>query len=87
MRRPRWVDSPRYSTCGSCMLNALDFSTWYTDNFFAPLYLHVAGPDESFHRVYPRKRKGYTVRLAAEANRLRWIYDKAKPAPGGGEEK
>jgi hypothetical protein len=75
-RTYRWlrVDNPRNSTCASWRLGRLDWSEWWTDRLAAPLYLHVAGPDDTSHRVFPRERLG-AVRLGMKAGRLYWIAE------------
>jgi hypothetical protein len=70
---PLWVDSPRNSDCG-ISLRRLDFSRWYTDTSFGNFYLHVAGPDDSWHRVYCRSLHE-PPRLGMRDGRLYWIVD------------
>lgn len=46
------VDDKKNSECGSASLRTLDFTKWWTDSSFGTFYLHVAGPEETWHRVY-----------------------------------
>ena len=48
----RKVNAEGNSTCGSANLSDLDFNNWFTDTSFEQHYIHVAGPDKSWHRVY-----------------------------------
>lgn len=67
------VTSPRNSVCGSARLADLDWSEWWTDNWGVPgvLYLFVAGPDGSAHRVYCKHTE--TPRLAMRGGKLYWL--------------
>lgn len=66
------VTSTRNSMC-SVPLSSLDWSRWWTDGIGGELYLHVAGPDETWHRV--RCRHSDTPRLRCEGGRLWWLVD------------
>ncbi len=51
------VESPRNSECGSERMSRLDFSTWWLDpGIGGGPYLKVAGPDDTVHRVFCRRR-------------------------------
>lgn len=81
----RLVASDRNSYCGSARLRDLDWSQWWTDGWIHTgrsgrviplLYLHVAGPDGSWHRVGPMRRKGEVeawVRLEFSKGKLYWL--------------
>lgn len=76
MKSPRWrrVSSERNSS-STGLLAELDWSEWWTDSTFAPLYLHVPHKDRDegcIHRVYPRCQNK-NVRLGMRKGILYWI--------------
>lgn len=75
-KKSKWlrVSSERNSS-STGMLNDLDWTEWWTDNFFAPIYLHVPHKDKedgAIHRVYPRCQSK-KVRLGMRKGVLYWI--------------
>lgn len=66
------VNSPRHSLC-AMDLDALDWSRWWTDGTQGGLYLHVAGPNDTWQRVYCRQSE--TPRLRFEGGELWWLVD------------
>ena len=66
------VADEKNSKCDSAKLDELDWTHWYSDDFFAPIYLHVGRKsDISTHRVYPKKKR--IVGLAFRSGKLHWI--------------
>lgn len=76
-RRRLKVKSPRNSTCGSAHLNDLDWWNWFTDMGGAEIYLHVAGPDDTWHRVLCKHAaRAESVRLRFSDGVLYWLVDR-----------
>jgi hypothetical protein len=75
----RRVDRARNSECGSARIEDLDFSRWWTDDTFAPLYIHVPHKNKrqgTIHRVFPRPR-GVKARLTMRRDGvLCWLLPK-----------
>lgn len=69
----RRVADRRNSMCGSSALHRLDFSRWFTDGPDGRLYLHVAGPDDTWHRVWCRHTN--SPRLKMDDGVLYWLID------------
>jgi len=71
----RKVNNNRNSVCGSAQLEDLDWSRWFTDliagHFF---YLHVAGPDNTWHRLCCRHSD--KPRLSMKDGVLYWLIDR-----------
>ena len=69
------VNSRRNSECGSARLGELYWSQWFDDFSFGDHdhYLHVAGPDNSWHRV--RCRHQAKPRLECIDGMLYWLVD------------
>lgn len=66
------VNNDRNSECGSEMLAMLDFSRWYTDWTGGEFYLHVAGPDDTWHRVFCKKGRATGLSMERDGV-LRWM--------------
>lgn len=67
------VDSEANSSCESASLEDLDWSTWWMDNSYGMIYIHVRDKRErdAWHRVYCRKSE--TPRLACRDGALYWL--------------
>lgn len=79
----KWITKRKvtsFSTCATSRLEALDFENWFQDSSGGNCYIHVLSPrpDDTWHRVYPRKIRGKTVqRLAVYEGSIYWLYDDA----------
>ena len=68
------VESRANSECGSARFSDLYFDDWSTDGFpNEAVYLHVAGFDNTRHRV--RCKRGKAVALAYRYGKLYWIVE------------
>lgn len=76
----RLIASSQFSD-SSARLADLDFSNFWTDRFFAPLYLHVAHKtDGTVHRVFPRETLNATG-VALQDGKLYWVVSPGKESP------
>ena len=66
------INDDKNSSCGSAELKSLDWSFWFSDDFFQPIYVHVGrASDKTTHRVFPKKKK--IIGLAYKNGELHWI--------------
>lgn len=60
------------SECSTAKLKDLDFTSFYTDRFFAPIYIHAyRKSDDTFHRVFSKDKT--VINVGMENGNLFWI--------------
>ena len=67
------INNKKHSECGSADLATLDFNNWFADTSNDMFYLHVLGPEETWHRVFCKYAD--TPRIAMKKGVLYWIAE------------